>query len=657
MALSPGQRDERLICELQECSLSDPPTFEALSYTWKTSQFDDVTSKSYPAGWKKRLMWKKAKDSKGKSPGPSEEDHTNEIFCGRKVLSIGPGLRTALLRLRHPVVKRYLWVDQICIDQNNLQERSHQVEHMRDIYAAAERVILWIGEADEFTVKAMNIIEKLAPMYRHPHLDRQELMEMVHGYEISTEEEIRSRFSQLNLNTVSYDDTPTPQIVAADKANGLPPRSEWVALTRFFNRPVFGRIWVVQEICAGKRVTVMCGDQRIPWLLLARVATLFQHHSWNAMFLDFHQSAKDFDLKLFDKTLSRITDVNWRRALFQQQSPTTWYEVMRLGRDFEASLPVDKVYAVLRIFDGDSSDLLVTPDYSLETATVFADVTKAIILADKSINILHCVCDRSFYSISGLPSWVPDYSLAASCGHSLVDRQGTTHYKAAGQSFMQVSWPSSTEPNVMSTPGYRVDKIKTISDEFNAEEVARTLLAWSLLASHSSDYPTGEDRASAFWRTCVGNSSESNVYPAPEACFNTFSVFAVGLYAAQGLNELKDRDLGYVFTMMMVKSLTGNYEDRNMYMTLATWLSFALYRRFYISENGYFGLCNRSARTGDEIYLLSGGSSPFVLRRDESNTQTNSVAFTFLGDTYMHGVMDGECLARDDFMWEEILLK
>jgi hypothetical protein len=108
---------------------------------------------------------------------------------------------------------------------------------------------------------------------------------------------------------------------------------------------------------------------------------------------------------------------------------------------------------------------------------------------------------------------------------------------------------------------------------------------------------------------------------------------------------------------MMVKSLTGDFDNPDTYLTLAGWLSFAVFKRFYISEGGYFGLCNRSARIGDEIHLLSSGCSPFVLRRDEGSNQNNSATFTFLGDTYMHGVMDGECLARDDFMWEEILIK
>jgi hypothetical protein len=56
---------------------------------------------------------KEVKDAKEK--GPLEEKPVFQVFCGRRILSIGAGLRGALLQLRHTVVKRHLWVDQICM--------------------------------------------------------------------------------------------------------------------------------------------------------------------------------------------------------------------------------------------------------------------------------------------------------------------------------------------------------------------------------------------------------------------------------------------------------------------------------------------------------------------------------------------------------------
>jgi hypothetical protein len=70
-------------------------------------------------------------------------------------------------------------------------------------------------------------------------------------------------------------------------------------------------------------------------------------------------------------------------------------------------------------------------------------------------------------------------------------------------------------------------------------------------------------------------------------------------------------------------------------------------RRLYVTDTGYIGLCYRSCRKGDEIYLLIGGDTPFVLRR------LGTHCFGFKGDSYVHGVMDGELLLERNKQMEE----
>jgi hypothetical protein len=38
-----------------------------------------------------------------------------------------------------------LWIDQICINQNSVAEKSSQVELMGDVYSKAKQVIVWLG--------------------------------------------------------------------------------------------------------------------------------------------------------------------------------------------------------------------------------------------------------------------------------------------------------------------------------------------------------------------------------------------------------------------------------------------------------------------------------------------------------------------------------
>ena len=61
-------------------------------------------------------------------------------------LTVTETLHIPLLGLRHTSQARTLWIDQICINQTDLQERSEQVRIMRQIYSKAQLVILWLGE-------------------------------------------------------------------------------------------------------------------------------------------------------------------------------------------------------------------------------------------------------------------------------------------------------------------------------------------------------------------------------------------------------------------------------------------------------------------------------------------------------------------------------
>jgi hypothetical protein len=58
-------------------------------------------------------------------------------------------LHAALLRLRNHFMERILWVDAICIDQENQEEKEHQIQSMAKIYSQANRVVIWLGEAAE----------------------------------------------------------------------------------------------------------------------------------------------------------------------------------------------------------------------------------------------------------------------------------------------------------------------------------------------------------------------------------------------------------------------------------------------------------------------------------------------------------------------------
>lgn len=109
---STGQ-DPRLECRFAVYPLLDSDTahpFEALSYAW----------------------------------GP--EENPGAILVDGGEVPIRANLHSALSHLRDRFLERILWVDAICINQQNADEKGHQVQSMAQIYAKASRVIVWLGE-------------------------------------------------------------------------------------------------------------------------------------------------------------------------------------------------------------------------------------------------------------------------------------------------------------------------------------------------------------------------------------------------------------------------------------------------------------------------------------------------------------------------------
>lgn len=83
----------------------------------------------------------------GDSTGQKEVSHYDTNSDDVTVLKVTTNCYDALRRLRYTDRTRKIWLDSICIDQSNLDERSAQVRVMGSIYAGAKEVIVYVGES------------------------------------------------------------------------------------------------------------------------------------------------------------------------------------------------------------------------------------------------------------------------------------------------------------------------------------------------------------------------------------------------------------------------------------------------------------------------------------------------------------------------------
>lgn len=85
-------------------------------------------------------------------------DKPRSISIDERDLPVTGNLYEALLRLRHRYIERIIWVDAVCINQDNLKEKKQQIRLMAEIYAQANHVIVWLGEATPDSDRALEKI-------------------------------------------------------------------------------------------------------------------------------------------------------------------------------------------------------------------------------------------------------------------------------------------------------------------------------------------------------------------------------------------------------------------------------------------------------------------------------------------------------------------
>jgi hypothetical protein len=87
-----------------------------------------------------------------------DEHKPKSISIDEHDLPVTVNLHAALSRLRDRSFERIIWVDAVCINQKNEQEKEQQIQYMAKIYAQANRVVVWLGEAADNSDQALEEI-------------------------------------------------------------------------------------------------------------------------------------------------------------------------------------------------------------------------------------------------------------------------------------------------------------------------------------------------------------------------------------------------------------------------------------------------------------------------------------------------------------------
>ncbi|KAF3484425.1 HET domain protein [Arthroderma uncinatum] len=284
----------------------------------------------------------------------------------------------------------WLWVDQICINQADPDERSFQVDLMHRIYHDAEFTLIWLGREDGYTKRAAELIPRFAKA-GNQFIDSAILPYAQNSTELHASEGV-------------------PYIS----------EGEWDALAALFQRQYFRRLWIVQEIILSGIVLAYCGGVEIPWRLFCITAQMLHYHQQK---LGTEVSAKYVPLNEGGRGIEQpiVQLLEWQDR-FGPNPPPDKQRVASLENlifdtwHFHATDPRDKIYGIYGLLNkkaqsGEGSEVRWRTDYTKPVEQVYAEATKRIILDAGELRILSAVLDHSWRKIESLPSWTPDYSV------------------------------------------------------------------------------------------------------------------------------------------------------------------------------------------------------------------------------------------------------
>jgi hypothetical protein len=661
LILKKGKRTEPMRCMLRPTPLPSAQggttsiktiKYEALSYYWGEDKPNiEITISTYNP----------------KAP----------LRVDQKQFWIRPNLYAALVQLRHEDYDVPLWVDAICIHQEDKIEKTAQVSRMHEIYSESENVCIWLGEGESKSNRKMFDF-------------------------------IRAMLNLRRLDQLVLDESHADQ---------------WYAFVRLMRNRWFSRRWVVQELALAKEATVHYGQETLQWMDFRDAVALFvTKHDQIKRLLSQSRYMAIPDPVGDMRALGANTLVEATSNLFRRSDKGKIVErlldletLVSTFLAFEAKDPRDTVYGVLSIAkdtpysDPDTTahmassgmlpgrgavessvDLRITPNYNKSLADLCTDFIEYCVEKSRSLDI---IC-RHWAPVPkkgepSMPSWVslitgsafgePEAALQGrSNGDSLVGTPSRRHQKnynasaglepfarfgrygdsedgiieegqellepvqyTGGHTGVHGSEPKPSEPKAdpnrcngsLSVKGRILDTIGQLSPRAAQGMIFQESLemgGWT----NANDL---EKVPESLWRTLVANSGPGG-RNAPSwyyrACLECLArVTQNGDLNTTALIEAPDTPSTMASFLKRVQQVVWN-------------------RKFLQSKGGFhqkeenklFGLAPTMAKAGDQICILFGCSVPVILR--EART-ISDVHYTFIGEAYIHGMMDGEALPKE----------
>ncbi|KAE8448051.1 hypothetical protein EG329_009816 [Mollisiaceae sp. DMI_Dod_QoI] len=554
--------DDRLVYNLSSADLNHPPRFFALSYTWDGQQRDQ------------------------------------NLICNASTIKVTRNVSTILPYLFQHLGSINIWIDSVCINQDDESEKNIQVPMMHEIYTKTSKTIFWLGESDPNMEEAMKIIPTLTPLIA----------------------------------------------VSKNNQEALPDRSSavWAGIHSLLSKSWFDRVWTFQEAVLPDDGEVMCGPNTIPLEGMIKLILALR----NASLLDWVRGGS-LNTPIGVQRLSYIETYKRWRGVGEHFS---FGALVDMGSKWSCFDPRDKIYGILGLAE-DPVRTEITADYRDKSPRDLSlEVAKHEIANEPMIAILHLSCNRP--RAADLPSWCPNFTASPT---SLLLIGLATDYHAGNRNMVirkaisarTTPFRARVEGNILHIQGFtisQVDKvippgwIKFHHTEVDLAENSLRSMEWDNKCFQISQQVFKDDALREHARILIGNSLNS------EKC----------TVDQQDSYQLMRR-------LMAVLSGKEPVEYLHEILTTEKWANLPDYmnnvasacsnRAFFTTLDGRIGLGPSNLESGDTVCIFCNTFSPFIIRPADSGHNK------LIGEAYVHGLMYGEIFdEKDEKSMETILL-
>ncbi|KAK3369381.1 heterokaryon incompatibility protein-domain-containing protein [Lasiosphaeria ovina] len=601
LMLLPGSFLAPVQATLVVCQIGRVPRFEAVSYRW------DPNSPPQPI-----------------------------LLDGQRFMVSG-SLYTMLAYLRHEDSPRLLWVDALCINQADNDEKSWQVTGMGRIYRAAGAVLGWLGPS----TKGFNPLATISLSGALRQL-RKSLLGLFRGR-----------------------------------------RNQWLDVILLLSNEWFSRVWIVQEAAFAKVLTLRLGAAEISWEAFEEVVSVFNERGAVFEALINGPGSSERVATAARAALRNVVSLNAIRVWVRENRDTLvsssrsphvrgllFYEVVRRCGTFTSTDPRDRVYGLL----GLSTRLArrtVSIDYTKAAATVLADAARFTLLHEGFKETLD-LAGMGHYrhqpspflkADSQLPSWAPDWTKSNfPLGHFSTANLTVP----AGRYSCATDDISVARQLIQTVPGYPellffgsvglIDTIHAVSPVWEPPAATADRASQAeAMASFLSGIDVGLDMAkrascsrypndsgggeNLLWRTVLLKEQPGDD--------GTVQLEVDPKVIRDDISSLRDIMCGDRLRFQVHWMTFSTYRIR-----ILTALRWAIGKRFCVTEGGYFGLVPAFTEPGDRLAVVAGAENPFVLRQTLETLMGTSTldillkgkqsVYRLVGACHIEGIMFGE---------------